>query len=303
MISKAVSTDKKELHILWKDAFPNLNRGSVDAYFNNFYRENQCYLAKNNHDEILAAIQVHDKVLSLHDKNIKVSYLVGSFMRPNVLLDTMSSLIETILDEVSKTDIITLCHTDHPEWFEPFGFETVVENYIYTIPSVSLPSLGMEGIVRDPSPESLLEVYRRFTSHFTGNFVRDENYFGKLKKTMREQNGQIIGLQENGELIAYAIVTNGPHSVEVLECCYDKSGSLVRLLAFVSRSVQDVRLHATVSERLDKIFTEAQRVKAPFLIARVNDKELFERLYHIKIISAYSAFHAFGKPLFNRDFL
>lgn len=303
MIAKANVADKKQLHFLWKDAFSNLNRGAVDAYFNNFYHEKQCYLSKNDHDEILASIQVHDKVLSLHDKNIKASYLVGGFMRPNVLQETMTTLITEVLDDVSRTDIITLCRTDQPEWFEPFGFETVVENYIYTISAVSLPTLGMEGIVRDPSPESLLEVYDRFTNHFTAFFKRDANYFSKLKKTMREQNGQIIGLQENGELVAYAIVTNAPHSVEVVECCYDKSGSLVRLLAFVSRSVQDVRLHATVSERLDKIFTESQRVKAPFLIARVNDKELFERLYHIKIISAYSAFHAFGKPVFNRDFL
>ena len=61
-------------------------------------------------------------------------------------------------------------------------------------------------------------------------------------------------------------------------------------------------LNATTSEKIHKLFPHATKTEQPFLMARINDKELFERLYGLKILSAYSGFNVSAKPLFNRDF-
>ena len=154
----------------------------------------------------------------------------------------------------------------------------------------------------EPDLEDVLGAYQEFTSHFTGYFDRDLHDFELIKKNLKNQKGSIVGYMESGVLLGYASYINHGSSIEVLECTYDRSGTLLRLLSFVSRGVSRIVFHASESERITKVIPDLKGVRVSFIMARVNDRDLFERLYHIKIISAYSAFNAFSLPVFNRDF-
>ncbi|QIK68868.1 hypothetical protein G7062_00575 [Erysipelothrix sp. HDW6C] len=263
------------------------------VFLNHILNVDRIHVADTKED-IQGFSQINPKILSLHGKNIKASYIVKSFNH--------GAAIEELLDRASTQEFITLVRTDTPEQFEPHGFETVIENFEYNINATSLPEFSVEGIVLDPSDEDLVRVYNQFTQHFTGFFQRDSAYFASLKKEMHLRNGGIVGLSQEGELVAYALYEAQGTSIAVRECCYSKSGQMVRLLSFVSRGKSRVLLTASIYEHMDRVLPDIKRIKRQFILARINDKDLFERLFHIKIISAYSGFNAFGKPLWNRDF-
>lgn len=287
---------KTTIHALWKEVYPD-KKAYVDSYFHTYFNNDQNRSLVIDGD-IQASVQVHQKRLNLHGKQLRTSFLVGCIGS----LGDRKQLVENVLEEVSQSDLLTLIQTDSPEDYESLGFETVVETKIYNFSSSHIPDFPMDGIVLEPSLTDVQSVYKKFTSHFTGFFDRSLEDFELIKKNLKDQKGSIVGYVEEGILVGYASYINHGSSVEILECAYDKSGTLLRLLSFVSRGVSRIVFHASESERINKVLPDLKAKKVTFMMARVNDHELFERLYHIKIISAYSAFNAFGLPVFNRDF-
>lgn len=302
MIRQAKAHEKKEIHRLWQDAFSNDDNGSVDSYFDNYYRDQDSFVLVKD-DEIVSTLQVRNKTLSLFDKNIRCSYIGGVLTREKYQRQGyMKQLLDHVLDEISTRDLITVLRAYDSSIYEPFGFQNVIDSCEYYINSSLVPDLGIDGIVLDPKSKDLLAVYDKFTKYFTGHFIRTEYDFDIMKKDIKAQRGSLIGYAQKGELLGYAIIEKQGSKIEILECCYDKSGTMLKLLSFVANSVSSVVLHTSSSERVNLLFPEAKMVKKPFLMARINDKQLIERLYNFRIISAYSAFHAFGRPLLNHDY-
>lgn len=288
---------KKTMHTFWKEVYSD--KGSyVDSYFHTYYKDEQNRVLEIDGD-IQASLQVHPKRLSLHGKLLKTSFIVASLGS----LSDQEALISSVLEEVSQRDLITMIQTNSPEHYESLGFETVIESRIYNMPSDMLPDFPMDGVILEPKIEDLMAVYREFTKHFTGYFDRNYDDFQRFRKHLKNQKGSIVGFMDDGVLKGYAAIINHGTYVEVLECAYDKSGTLLRLLSFVSRGISRIVFHASESERITRLFPDIKSKKVPFIMARINDKDLFERLYHIKIISSYSAFNAFGLPLLNHDLL
>lgn len=238
------------------------------------------------------ASYVVDKILRLHDKRLKVSYITASSMNDDGLRKLQNYL--------SKQDIITLIQADNPEDLESLGFEPVIEVSEFNINVDTLPRLSVDGIVMDPNYEKLLKVYQSFTKHFTGYFERNVEYYNGVKRLLGARGG-IIAYEENGNLVAYIIFESYENVVIVHEACYQTSGHLIKLLAFAGRGKRRMVIQTSSYEHLSKIFPQAKKTKHAFLMAYINDKTLFENLFHIKIISAYSGFNAFGKALWNRD--
>ncbi len=234
-----------------------------------------------------------EKVLNLHDKKLQTSFISDKNGQDTLLL-------QGILDWKSKTDLFTMVKTSNPEFYEPFGFELVFTSQVFNMPSSNVPEFKVDGIVLDPKSEDLLKVYQTFTNHFTGYFDRSVESFQFMKSS--DKDIDFVGFSVNKKLVGYLRYQKHSSHVEILEACYDKSGTLLRMISYVSRGLSRIVLHTSAAEHLDKLFIGVKPQRMPFIMARVNDKALFERLYHIKIISAYSAFNAFGKPLFNRDY-
>ena len=237
--------------------------------------------------------ELSEKTLNLHGKKLQTTYISDKNGHDALLL-------QGILDWKSKTDLFTLVKTSNPEFYEPFGFELVIASNVYNMASSIVPEFKVDGIVLDPKSQDLLNIYQTFTQHFTGFFERNIEHFDSMKKNNKDI--QFVGFSENKKVIGYLRYQKHSSHVEILEACYDKSGTLLRMISYVSRGVSRIVLHTSSAEHLQKLFIGVKPQRLPFIMARVNDKALFERLYHIKIISAYSAFNAFGKPLFNRDY-
>lgn len=301
MISKALASEKDLIKQYWKRSFPD-EREVADAYFDVYFDENETITLREG-DEIIALAQVKSKVIHLANKNLKTLYITHIMTRPEYQgQGYMSLLIESINEWAEKEHIITVLKPFEPSVYRSFGFENVISISEYTIASKYIPNINIKGIILSPKIEDLVKTYQSFTAHFDGYFIRDEKYFKDLIMYLGKRKGHVIGLKENNEMVGYCAYIQHASHVEVLECTYDTSGTLVKLLSFISRGKHRVMLKATTSEKIHKLFPHATKTEQPFLMARINDKELFERLYGLKILSAYSGFNVSAKPLFNRDF-
>lgn len=303
MINKINEEEKGELKKLWKSAFPNQLGNSIDTYFEVYFDEDETYVLRDKNQNIISSVQVKDKVLNLNNKKLKVSYLTNiQTKHEHQDKGYMKRLITSVLEEKGKEELVTLLRPYEPNLYRSLGFENVIELFEYSILSNTIPNLSTEGIVINPNSNDLVNSYTKFSSHFDGYFDRDEKYYDKLKAFILKQNGNLIAYKKDDELLGYCVYLTHSTDVEILECTYDTSGTLVKLLSFVSRSKSRITLKTSTSENIKRVFPEAKRSKKPFLMARVNNRELFERLYDVKILSALSAFNIGSAPKFNRDF-
>lgn len=239
-------------------------------------------------------IHVNHKVLNLHDKKLRVSYI-----NPVVNFDLED--MTKILHDLSQRDLITMIYSDKDARLESLGFEAVVEQQVCNIPSQVLPEFDVRGIVLDPPAHHLKEVFDTYSSYFTGFFERSVDDFNKMKRDTNALKGRIVGVADEDHMRGYIRCIQHSNYVEVLECCYDTSGTLLRLLSFVSKGTSRIIYYTNLNEKIHKILPGVKIENKVVMLARINDKELFERLFHIKIISSYSAFNAFSKPVLNTD--
>lgn len=302
-IDHALPEDKEQILKYYKAAYPDAHAVQLDAYFKVYYKPEETFVLRDEVGEMLGIASVRPKIIHLNDKNVKVSYINRIMTLPHQQgKGYMNVLVQGILNHFAKTDIMTLLRAYEPKIFEKFGFESAIQTVQYSASVNKLPKFSIDGIVPQPKSEGLMRVYENFTQHFDGYFLRNQDDFEQIRSFMAAQGGSIVGLSHKGQLQGYCIYKNYPSHVEVLECAYDTSGTLLRLLSFVSKGKQRLMYYASEKENILKVMPYATKNTQPFLLARINDQELFERLYDIRIISAYSAFKAFEKPLFNRDF-
>lgn len=244
-------------------------------------------------DNIEGLAYVSEKILNLHGKRIKIAYINASMMSEK----SLARLVKIL----RRTDMITMIQATPEMSLENLGFEPVIEISQYNLSTDYLPKITVDGIVLNPEPHKLLEVYNNFMNHFNGYFERDVDYFKSIKKVLGSA-GSIVGFEHDGELCGHVVFETHENVVIVKEACYQKSGHLLAMLAFASRGKRRLVLHTSAFEHLTRVLPHAKKSKETFMFASINDKELFEHLFHIKIISAYSAFNAFGKALWNRDY-
>lgn len=238
--------------------------------------------------------QINKKVLNLHDKKIRVSYI-------NPIIEMNEVDLSKVIRDLEQRDIITLIRSDKNEFLESLGFEAVVEHKICNIPAQLLPDFDVQGIVLSPPTSTIKEVYDKYSNHFTGYFDRSMSDMERIVRDTQFAKGKVVGFLKSDQMVGYIRSIHHGSYVEVLECCYDTSGTLIRLLSFISKGVNRIIYHTSASEKIHKILPGIKVENKVIMLARINDKELFERLFHIKIISSYSAFNAFSKPILNMD--
>ena len=298
-LRQAKYADKAKLYRYWLENDKRKSKTFQDAYFRYEFNATEHRFFEVD-EEILASCASRNKILSLHGNHLQSNLILGPIFTDK---DFANSLFEEELKMSSLNNLITFAYPNSNFDYSEFGFETVVEHYQYNIPVSSLPQLGVSGIILDPDSKDLLKVYQSFTDFFTGYFVRSVEEFENLTKMYQSLGGGVIAYVKNQQIAGYAFYVRHQTFIEVTEVCYNDSGTLLRLLSFLSKGVNRIMMIASESERIKKILPDVKRTRHPFLLARINDTKLFERLFHIKIISAYSGFHAFGKPVFNRNFM
>lgn len=303
MIRQARPEEKGIIYKLWKEAFSFDDNGSIDYYFDHYYQESESIVLEAQ-GVIVASLQSRVKTLMLFGNALQVNYIVGVVTaEPYRRQGYMKKLLSAVLADSEKHYLFTVLQAYQPKVYESFGFETVIENKETLVTRSMLAKVNATGVSYNVKAEDALALYQKFTTHFTGYFLRTQEEMERLIEGVRAEGGEVLGVYQQQELVAYGFALKDSHGLRLDEVCYGDSNALLKLISYGLQQNEQVTFVSSTQEKVQKIIPQSHPKKVPFMMARVNQPHLFEKLYHVRIISSYSAFNAFSIPLFNRDYL
>lgn len=302
MIRNAKSADRQAIYDSWRQVYSGVDVSELNYFFSRIYERGKTVVIEQD-GRIISTLHAQPHVLAMKKKRLRINYLSGMVTIPDYRMrGHMGELMDSVLDESSHQYLFTVIQAFHPQLYEKFGFETVCWHKQYRIPAKALLNIGSEGVSRSFTSQELLRLYEQFTRHFDGYMIRDSTYYENL--TQRAMGGDCricVYRNEQDELTGYAFYRETETDVEVKEILYLDSIAFGHMLKFILRKKAGVTVNVSMAEKLEKLFPLAIPRKVPFLMARLHQKELFNKLYDVNIQSASEAFKLLDKPMYNNE--
>lgn len=303
MIREARCGDKQEIFNLWKSCYPTQNEDYLKFYFQYIY-DYGVSIVQEQDDQIISSLQMNYHVVSLLGKQLKCGYLLGASTLPDYRRrGHMHMLMDSMLDEAGHNCLLSFMKAFNPKAYAQFGFEVVYYRKAYTIPRDNLNKVSTTHVSSTTTAEELLHVYRQFMMRFDGGYVRDQRYYEMLLRELELKQKQLFVYRDaHHEVSGYCIVQVKKNETIVQEAVYMESAVLKRLLKKAMGSAQDITIMVSSNEHLEKIFPLSIPKKQAYMMARINNYELFNKLYNVKIHSIEEALRIIKKPLWCHEY-
>lgn len=298
MIEKAGEGRLDEIRQIWRLCFPEEDPRYTEYFFKNVYKPENCYLNVVN-GEVVSTLVRNPHTLMFNDRVLATSMIVGVATLPNEQKHGyMKQLMETVLGACENSELITLIQTEEPELYEPFGFRTIYRRKDYTLERKDVKSITNFGCAYEPSPIDLLKVYSAFIRRFNGFFPRDLEYYQKYKRQISAVGGKFVAYYDgNNNIRGYAVMIPQGKELRVEELIYLDSMALMKLCNAALQERRVIHLLVSEAEDFTKVFPEAKVKVFDSTMARLNDAQLFSRVFNNKVNSVQEAFALSTKPL------
>ena len=299
MIREARREDKSEIYELWKQAYPNSEAKYLNFYFRNFYDEGLT-LVQEVEDKLVSSLQINTHVLNFQGYLLDVSYLLGmSTLSDYQGQGWMKELFLQAIDETSHNHLITFVKALQPMVYERYGFATIYERKQYVIHRECFDSiLDSEYVTKDVNSKELLEAYQTFTIVFDGYRERSIAYYDHLLKELELGIKHIVAYKKENESVSgYLIYEMQGNDLVIKEAIYLDSISLKRMMKSIVGDYAMIRIEVSQSENLEKIFPLVKPERKAYMMARINNYELFNKLFNTQVTTVEEAFQILKKPL------
>lgn len=304
MISYANVVQTKEIQRMWNQCFPQESESYIDYFFKNRYSPENTFVFTGD-GRVQASLQRYSHEMMMYGRILQTSMIVGvATLEEYRNQGKMKALMEVALDHAEHQELITLIQAYEPEHYEKIGFETVYYRREWSIHRDQLKKMSNEGCSYEVDSAEMLVLYAEFVKHFNGYYIRDLAYFDQLKKEVEAQHGKIIAYyNDEGYLEAYGTLIPNRQSVVLEECIYMNSFALMKLVNLAAQHRAMVILKTSDNENLEVLFPKATRIDIEFMMAKVNDFDLFNRLYGCNISTTKEAFSIGKKALYINEFM
>lgn len=303
MLREARREDKSEVYDLWKHAYPNQNRNYLNFYFKNLFDKGVCLLLEQD-NRIVSSLQMNTHVIKFNGKRLMSGYILGVSTLPDYRRrGHMRNLMESAIDEAQHNHLFTMIKAFNPKLYEQFGFQCVYYHKQYTIYREFLHKVTSTNVTYTADPSELLEVYREFIRHFDGAYERDVEYYTTfLAELMVNQKKMLVYRASGGKVMGYVVYQVKNSEVLIKEAIYLESVVLMRLLKSAMGSANEVLLEVSQSEKIEKIFPMAIPKKHASIMVRINNFELFNKLFNAKATTVQEAYSLLSKPLWMHEY-
>lgn len=303
MIKESSVLDKQKVLDLWKQSYPTQDEEYLKFYFEHVY-DDGIGILKEQDDRIVSSLEMNYHTIQFAGKQLKASYILGVSTLPDYRRrGHMLSLMESALDEARHNCLITIIKAFNPKVYDHFGFEVAYYRKAYTIHRDMLHTVSSAHVSNSATPKELLAIYRKFILRFDGCYIRDEHYYETLlKELLLEQKKLCVYRNSHNEVMGYIIYQKKKQDIIIQEAIYVESVVLKRLLKKALGMEKEVTVMVSMCERLEKIFPMAIPKKQPYMMARINNYELFNKLYNVKVKNVKEAFAILKKPLWCHEY-
>ena len=286
----------------WKDIFAFDDGGHIDYYFSTYVPNAQIYVLADAQDQLLSALCVHFKTLSINGSTFQSSFIVGIFTPPKHRHHGyMHQLLNGVLAHRSHNDLLTLIQAYEPGVYAPFGFVDLYARRQFILDARHVPVISSQGVTYEPDPIAMTALYRRFTAHFNAFAVRTVQDMEDLIGEVKAQQGRIISVGNGADLNAYAFIF--PHSthIEIDEIVYTDAKALLQIVSTLLASSAKVLLKVSQAEDLTKLFPKAPMERVPYTAIRINNLELFNAHFGVSAANPQAALVTLNRPLWFRE--
>ncbi|MEG0959353.1 MAG: GNAT family N-acetyltransferase [Erysipelotrichaceae bacterium] len=297
MIRDAVSKDKEEIVRIWKSAYSTKAENYLDFFFNDCFDQGKCILIEQD-GRIVSMLQYHNAVMEFQKRKLSVSYLHDIVTIPDYRKrGHMRKLMETTIDEVKHNHLISIMEAYNPRIYEQFGFEVVYYQKHYTVHSSQLEHVNTIGVDTSVNTQDLLELYQRFTKHFEGYLIRDEAYFKQLIECSKLRNyGLCTYLSKHNQVDGYAFYEIINNEIVVKEIIYMESIALLKMIKYIIGEHHSIEVIVSQGEKLEKVIPLLIPKKLSYMMARVNNYDLFNKLFNTEVKNVKEAYTLLSKP-------
>lgn len=282
----------------WKKSFTLEDPRFMDYFFRNVFRPEYAYADVENGRVAGSVMRIPHAVIFngrvLQESMISRACTLPDFRNQGIMHD----LMETVIDACSHTELITLMPADQNKNGSQWGFEPVAWRTDYLLTREDVKRITNFGCAFEPSPLDMLRVYSAYIRRFNGFYARDLEYFVRYKKEINARGGKIVAYYDARNVIqGYAAILIRGREAVVEECVYLNSIALNKVLNAALQERSSVHLHTSKAENLSSLFPNAAHEDYPSTLARLNDPELFSRLFNADVKTVQDAFALSRKPL------
>lgn len=303
MISIANEEQTTEIRQLWKTCFPQEDPRYIEFYFKQLYHPENCFI-KTVKGKVVSAVLRNPHAVMFNGRVLQASMLVGMATLPEYRKKGyMHELMDVVLDACEHSELITMVQTEQPALYEQFGFRTIYTRSDYTVERKDVKRITNFGCAYEPTPIDLLKVYSAFIRRFNGFYARDLEYFVKYKREIIAEGGKIVAYYNGKDQIrGYAVMIPQGDELRVEEIIYLDAMALIKLCNAALQEKKVIHLLVSQAEDLSKVFPNAKRKNFGSTMVRLNDAELFSKLFNRNVTTVEEAFAISQKPLNLNEF-
>ncbi len=304
MIEKANEKMLNEIKHVWKVCFPKQDPRYMDFYFKNIYDPDSCYV--NIEDGMVVSVLMRNRhALMFNDRVISVSMICGVATLPEYRRKgCMKELMDVVIDACEHSELLTLIQTENPSIYEPYGFRMIYNRTDFTLQRKDVRRITNFGCAYEPSAIDLLKVYSAFIKRFNGFYARDLEYFVRYKKEVTAVGGKFVAYYDGkNQIRGYAAMIPQGSELRVEEIVYLDSMSLFKLCNAALQERRVIHLLVSEAEDLSRLFPDAMKNTYGSTMVRLNDPELFMRLFNRRINTIEEAMAISIRPLNLNEFV
>ena len=303
MIKKATAEQTAEVKNVFSICFPNEDTRYLDYFFKNIYQPENCYVNIVN-DKIVSTLIRNPHAMMFNGRVLQASMIMGVATLPEYRnKGYMQELMDVVLDACAHSELLTLIQSESPAIYEPFGFRTIYKRMDVRLERADVKRITNFGCAYEPTPIDLLKAYSAFIRRFNGFYARDLQYFVDYKKEVTAQGGKIVAYYNGKDQIqGYAVMIPQGMELCVEEIVYLDAMSLMKLCNAALQERRVIHLHVSKAENLQKLFPNAKIQTYGSTMVRLNDAQLFSRLFNTKVTNVDEAFAISQKPLNMNEF-
>jgi predicted acetyltransferase len=283
---------------LWNICFPQEDPRYAEFFFRSVYQPEYSLAAVDGSRVVASLIRV-PHVMMFNGRPLSTSMILGVCTLPQYQHQgLMHALMKIALDETEHTELVTLLQAYDPAVYQPFGFETIYRRSELVVRSEDFKRITNFGCAYEPSPVDMLKVYSAFIRRFNGFYARDLKYFEDYKKEITAEGGKIIAYYDGKNIIrGYEAILPDGLELNVEEIVYLDGMSLFKLVNAALQERPVIHLHVSASEALEQVLPVSASKTYGSTMARLNDAQMFSRMFQKKVGDVKSAFALSRKPL------
>lgn len=304
MIVRGDNSMIKQIKEIWRLCFVNEDPRYHDFFFKKLFKPDTALVKIADRQAVSCLMRIPHDVM-LNGVVIRASMIMGVATVPKYQnRGFMHELMNVALDEAEHQELVTFIQAYNPSIYEQFGFRMVYYKRVYEITRDNVDKISNDGCAFNPKVNDMFKAYSMFVKRFNGFYIRNFERFGQYMEEVRAQGGKIVAYYDQYGLIqGYAVLLLEGLNVVIEELVYLNSVALLKLLNIALQQRATAIVHVSGAEDLSILLKGAVGKKYGFTMARINDYELFNRLYGSDVSSVEEAFKISNKPLYMNEFM